>query len=86
MCLYQRYLSLKIEQLSEVFFGIDEQELKKIKIEIKIKFLFFIFLRELYAYKFDDIAKVLKQNNIKILDITTEDGNLEDVFVQLTNH
>jgi ABC-2 type transport system ATP-binding protein len=38
------------------------------------------------SYKFDDIAKVLKQNNIKILDITTEDGNLEDVFVQLTNH
>jgi ABC-2 type transport system ATP-binding protein len=38
------------------------------------------------AYKFDDIARVLKKNNIKILDITTEDGDLEDVFVQLTNH
>jgi len=59
VCLYQRYLSLKIEQLSEVFFGIDEQELKKIKIEIKIKFLFFIFLRELYAYKFDDIGTII---------------------------
>jgi len=38
------------------------------------------------SYKFDDIARVLKKNNIKILDITTEDGDLEDVFVQLTNH
>jgi ABC-2 type transport system ATP-binding protein len=36
--------------------------------------------------KFDDIANVLKKKNIKILDITTEDGDLEDVFVQLTNH
>jgi len=38
------------------------------------------------SYKFDDISNVLKKNNIKILDITTEDGDLEDVFVQLTNH
>jgi ABC-2 type transport system ATP-binding protein len=38
------------------------------------------------SHKFDDIANVLKKNNIKILDITTEDGDLEDVFVQLTNH
>jgi ABC-2 type transport system ATP-binding protein len=38
------------------------------------------------SYKFDDIANVLKKNNIKILDIATEDGDLEDVFVQLTNH
>jgi ABC-2 type transport system ATP-binding protein len=38
------------------------------------------------SYKFDDISNVLKKNNIKILDIATEDGDLEDVFVQLTNH
>jgi ABC-2 type transport system ATP-binding protein len=38
------------------------------------------------SYKFDDIANILKNNNIKILDIATEDGDLEDVFVQLTNH
>jgi hypothetical protein len=29
---------------------------------------------------------VLKKNNIEILDISTEDGNLEDVFVKLTNN
>jgi ABC-2 type transport system ATP-binding protein len=38
------------------------------------------------SFKFDDIANVLKKNNIEILDIATEDGNLEDVFVQLTNN
>jgi len=38
------------------------------------------------SFTFDDIANVLKKNNIKILDIATEDGDLEDVFVQLTNN
>ena len=38
------------------------------------------------SYKFDDIVGVLKKNNVEILDISTEDGDLEDVFVQLTNH
>ena len=38
------------------------------------------------SYKFDDVANVLNKNNIKILDITTEDSDLEDIFVQLTNH
>mgnify|MGYP007000359611 len=26
------------------------------------------------------------QNNLKIEDISTDDGDLEDVFVQLTKH
>ena len=38
------------------------------------------------SFKFDDIANILKKNNIEILDIATEDGNLEDVFVKLTNN
>jgi ABC-2 type transport system ATP-binding protein len=38
------------------------------------------------SYKFDDIANVLRENNIRILDITTQDSDLEDVFVKLTNH
>ena len=38
------------------------------------------------SYKFDDITSVLNKNNIKILDIATEDSDLEDIFVQLTNH
>ena len=44
-----------------------------------------IAIYEKNSYKFDEIASVLKKNNIEILDISTEDGDLEDVFVQLTN-
>ena len=35
---------------------------------------------------FTEITNYLMQNNIKIEDISTDDGDLEDVFVQLTNH
>ncbi len=35
---------------------------------------------------FNEITNYLNQNNIKIEDISTEDGDLEDVFVQLTKH
>ena len=35
---------------------------------------------------FGDIINYLNQNGIKILDIVTEDGDLEDVFMQLTNN
>jgi len=37
-------------------------------------------------HKFDDILGVLKKNNLEILDISTDDGDLEDVFIQLTNN
>ena len=33
----------------------------------------------------DQIINVINNQDIKILDISTEDGDLEDVFVQLTN-
>ena len=35
---------------------------------------------------FGEIVSYLNQNDIKIEDISTEDGDLEDVFVQLTKH
>ena len=37
------------------------------------------------SLNFEEIINYLSQNNIKILDIVTEDGNLEDVFIKLTN-
>ena len=37
------------------------------------------------SLNFGEITNYLNQNNIKILDIVTEEGDLEDVFVQLTN-
>ena len=33
-----------------------------------------------------EIVNYLNKNNIKIEDISTDDGDLEDVFVQLTKH
>ena len=38
------------------------------------------------SHKFEDILNFLKKKNFEILDITTEDGDLEDVFVKLTNN
>jgi ABC-2 type transport system ATP-binding protein len=35
---------------------------------------------------FGEIINYFNENNIKIEDISTEDGDLEDVFVQLTKH
>ena len=35
---------------------------------------------------FGEIINYFNQNDIKIEDISTEDGDLEDVFVQLTKH
>jgi ABC-2 type transport system ATP-binding protein len=37
------------------------------------------------SFNFEEIINYLAQNDIKILDIVTEDGDLEDVFVKLTN-
>tara|TARA_B100001996_G_scaffold236296_1_gene182508 strand:- start:2497 stop:3426 length:930 start_codon:yes stop_codon:yes gene_type:complete len=34
--------------------------------------------------KIDEIIDLLKKNNVKILDILTEDGDLEDIFLELT--
>ena len=38
------------------------------------------------SFNFSEIINYLNQNGVKILDIVTEDGDLEDVFVQLTNN
>jgi ABC-2 type transport system ATP-binding protein len=38
------------------------------------------------SFNFGEIINYLSQNGVKILDIVTEDGDLEDVFVQLTNN
>jgi len=38
------------------------------------------------SHNFEEILNFLKQNELEILDIVTEDGDLEDVFVKLTNN
>ena len=38
------------------------------------------------SLNFREIINYLNQNEIKVVDISTEEGDLEDVFVQLTKH
>ena len=38
------------------------------------------------SLNFGEIINYFNQNNIKIEDISTDDGDFEDVFVQLTKH
>ena len=59
--------------------------LKDINFKIKSKNSIVISY-EKNSLDFGEIVNYLNQNNIKIEDISTEDGDLEDVFVQLTKH
>ena len=36
--------------------------------------------------KLSDLLNFFKRKNLKIFDISTDDGNLEDVFVKLTKN
>ena len=38
------------------------------------------------SLNFGEIINYFNQNDLKIEDISTDDGDLEDVFVQLTKH
>ena len=35
---------------------------------------------------FEDLINYLKEKNLKILDISIDEGDLEDVFIQLTKN
>ena len=45
-----------------------------------------IVLYERKKHKIDEIINVIKKEGIEIVDISTDDGNLEDVFLQLTKN
>ena len=47
---------------------------------------FIIATYEKNVHKFENIMNFFKEKNLEILDISTEDSDLEDVFVQLTNN
>ena len=59
--------------------------LKDIKFKINSKNLISV-TYEKSSLDFGEIINYLNLNEIKIEDISTEDGDLEDVFVQLTKH
>ncbi len=74
-------INLKVKNIS-----LNENLLMK-DINIKIKSKNSIVITyEKNSLDFGEIVNYLNQNNIKIEDISTEDGDLEDVFVQLTKH
>jgi len=37
-------------------------------------------------HKIEDIIDIIKSEGVEIIDISTDDGNLEDVFIQLTKN
>ena len=37
-------------------------------------------------HKIEDIINIIKSEGVEIIDLSTEDGNLEDVFIQLTKN
>ncbi len=59
--------------------------MKSIKIKINSKNLISA-TYEKNSLDFGEIISYFNQNEIKIEDVSTEDGDLEDVFVQLTKH
>ena len=74
-------INLKVKEIDV------NQELKMKGIQIKINSSNSILITyEKNSLNFEEIINYLSQNNIRILDIVTEDGDLEDVFVKLTNN
>ena len=37
-------------------------------------------------HKIEDMINIIRNEGVQIIDISTEDGNLEDVFIQLTKN
>ena len=65
----------KIENLEIIFkdFKIISKNEREVTISIEKK-----------SGNFESLIEVIKKNNLKPIDITTDDGNLEDVFIHLT--
>ena len=76
-------------QSKKITFKIDEIKNKE---EIKLDGVKFLFqpsnlvtvVYDKRSFKFEDLIYLFKKNNMKILDISSDDADLEDVFVQLT--
>ena len=78
-------------QTKKINFKVENIDINKIlkmnEVHFKINFKDSIsVIYEKNSFNFGEIINYLNQNGIKILDIVTEDGDLEDVFVQLTNN
>ena len=43
----------------------------------------FVYLMKKVKLTMEDLINLIKKNNVKIIDISTDDGDLEDVFLRL---
>ena len=78
-------------QTKKVTFKIAKNNLDKNLALDDIKFKFnnnntITAIYEKNSHDFEDIIEYLKEKGVKTLDIVTEDGDLEDVFIQLTKN
>jgi ABC-2 type transport system ATP-binding protein len=65
--------------------NIDNNKLGSLKV-LSLKKNEISFSYEKNKVKMEEIINLIQKNNIKILDISTDDGDLEDVFLGLTNN
>ena len=75
----RKIITLKIVESNSDF----RPELKGVKFE-RIEKDKLVASFEKKSNKFDELINYLKANNVKIVDIFTDDGDLEEVFVNLT--
>ena len=74
-CLFKfnKLIDLKKKKISGLFFSLNSNN------EIMVTY-------ERNRHKIEDIINIIKNEGVEIIDISTEDGNLEDVFIQLTKN
>ena len=85
------FLTKLSENLSYAF---DSFKLKSLLVALSDKLLIFEIVSknqisaiyEKNSLNFGEIINYFNQNNIKIEDISTDDGDFEDVFIQLTKN
>ena len=66
-------INLTKKKISGLFFSLNSNN------EIMVTY-------ERNKHKIEDIINIIKNEGVEIIDISTEDGNLEDVFIQLTKN
>ena len=74
-------ITLRISKTSKL----DDLKIQSIKIS-KLNDEEYMISYEKNSDKFQEFLNFLNKNNIEIKDISTDEGDLEDVFVQLTKH
>ena len=62
------------------------EAVKKYQIDKLVKIASIIISYEKNKHKIENIINIIKSEGIEIIDISTEEGNLEDVFIQLTKN